>query len=75
MQKSVSLQYEPSSEALHISAKKFFLNRELYRVAGPQPSSLSGVYVRESKSVWERVRCGLGVGGYVGKRVRVSGFG
>ena len=37
MQTSMSLKYEPSSEPLHNSAKKFFFTRELYRTETRNP--------------------------------------
>ena len=39
MQKSVSLEYEPSSKPLHNSAELFFLNRELKCPPHPRPQT------------------------------------
>ena len=43
IKKSISLEYEPSSEPLHISVKQLFLNQELQRSA-----QLSGCFRRLS---------------------------
>ena len=49
IQKSTSLKYEPSSEALLISVKKLFLNREL--IAGRQMESRSRRPAKTTRSV------------------------
>ena len=44
----MSLNYEPSSEPLHNTAKQLFLNRELYRMVQPVPPEPVRVRVRHT---------------------------
>ena len=47
LQQCTSLQYEPSSEALHISVKQLFLYRELYLAGHNDPHLTKGVTVSQ----------------------------